>query len=172
MRIILILALLLSGCGSRPPKHNGFLMPVGIGIDAEFIKYVAMFEDDYRKYLNKDIEVTIPIKFGKIPKQGFSAICWRPNGPNSTLMSPYILVDKNIWLRLPDFDRKYLIYHELGHCILNREHIHVEDFHSIMNHTLPVHSLVEDEEELVEELFLRNLRTSDQIQHCCYEYHR
>lgn len=37
-------------------------------------------------------------------------------------MLRHILLDIEYWNESDDLDRESLIYHELGHCILNREH--------------------------------------------------
>lgn len=36
--------------------------------------------------------------------------------------SKAIVVDISYWERANDLEREYLVFHELGHCILNREH--------------------------------------------------
>lgn len=36
--------------------------------------------------------------------------------------SQQVIVDEQYWNRISDEEREYLVFHELGHCILKREH--------------------------------------------------
>ncbi len=36
--------------------------------------------------------------------------------------SQQIIVDEQYWNRISDYEREYLVFHELGHCVLEREH--------------------------------------------------
>jgi hypothetical protein len=36
--------------------------------------------------------------------------------------SKQVIVDEQYWNRISDSEREYLVFHELGHCVLEREH--------------------------------------------------
>ena len=38
-----------------------------------------------------------------------------------------IVIEKTYWNRKNDLEKEYLIFHELGHCVLNREHLDNQD---------------------------------------------
>ncbi len=40
-----------------------------------------------------------------------------------------VIVDKIYWDQADDLEREFLIFHELGHCALNRDHIDQADAH-------------------------------------------
>lgn len=101
--------------------------------DEVFLEYVVAFEVDHAHYLDKEISVSsIPVNFGELEDKYLGACYyygrkgqWRE-----------IKINKKRWEYLPEIEKKVLIYHELGHCALNREH--KDDYHrsfpvSIMN---------------------------------------
>ena len=49
--------------------------------------------------------------------------------------TPVIQLDPAWWDKFDDMDREQLIFHELGHCILNR--VHVPTFVTFGNDTIP-----------------------------------
>jgi hypothetical protein len=51
-----------------------------------------------------------------------------------------VVVDKEYWGRLSDDERKLLIFHELGHCVLGRKH--VPTFHSDENYVFTPDSIM------------------------------
>lgn len=102
--------------------------------DGTFSKYVVYFEVDYAYYLNKDINVhNIPINFSNNIDDSFLGVCYY-YGKKQQWRE--IKINTKHWDGLDEAQRKALIYHELGHCALNREH--KDDYHrsyptSIMN---------------------------------------
>lgn len=44
-----------------------------------------------------------------------------PNKPNT------VIVDRAYWTTASDLEREFLVFHELGHCVLNREHLDEAD---------------------------------------------
>jgi len=65
---------------------------------------------------------------GSIPDQGVIGQCVRSNGA--------VTVDKQFWIGFDDLTREFVIFHELGHCFLKRDHcdkiLEGEICHSIM----------------------------------------
>lgn len=60
---------------------------------------------------------------------------YNAKSPNS------VLIDIRYWNQLDSFHREFLIYHELGHCVLNREHL---DTRSASGHCLSIMHSSED----------------------------
>lgn len=44
------------------------------------------------------------------------------NGIEGTCEGSFIVIDNKIWNSFNETQRKLLIYHELGHCMLNKDH--------------------------------------------------
>jgi len=61
-------------------------------------------------------ETDLVIRFGDI-NPAWNAVCVM--GGNHT---PTITVNASIWSRLPNSQREQLLFHELGHCVLGRQH--------------------------------------------------
>lgn len=38
-----------------------------------------------------------------------------------------VIIDKSYWDNATDLEREFLVFHELGHCILNRDHLDEAD---------------------------------------------
>jgi Zn-dependent peptidase ImmA (M78 family) len=47
--------------------------------------------------------------------------CWQ----NS--QQGYIIIDMNYWLNASTMDKEFIVFHELGHCYLQREHLDTKD---------------------------------------------
>lgn len=117
-----LLVCLLAGCGKG-------VAPVA-ETPAEFRRYFERF-DSYAQ-TRGDVRVTdrIAIEFGDVPS-GAEAECISTN-----LRGRGIIVDEEIWAALDEPSREVLIFHELGHCALNRGHDSREDGgirHSLMH---------------------------------------
>lgn len=108
MKYVLLL-ILLSGCMSikrlDPRTYRG--------IDPEFIEYVEEFEDYYGKSIG---DVSMGFADLKDPSVG---VCVRWISGHRE-----IKIDREYWTRLDvsKTDKIGLMFHELGHCVLNRDH--------------------------------------------------
>jgi hypothetical protein len=113
---LLIFSLLSSGCGSYTQKQNT--------IEPEFQQLVDLFE------LEQNITVNVDVVFKKIdyPTVG---LCWS-NISNNQKKGIKIEIDPDFWNKSSDMKREELLFHELGHCVLNRDH---DD--SIIHYTIP-----------------------------------
>lgn len=60
----------------------------------------------------------ISIQFGKISdhSEETAAICYKQSGKN------IIIVEREFWEQYWPLTREYILAHEIGHCVLNREH--------------------------------------------------
>lgn len=45
--------------------------------------------------------------------------------------SKQVVIDEPYWNRVDENEREYLVFHELGHCILGREHLDTKDENGI-----------------------------------------
>lgn len=99
-----LLALLVSSCG-RPPIRI---------VDAELQEYVSRFEQIGRFQIG-DLEA----QFGEIKEENVVGLCETDDDAQTP---PKITISKEYWEGIIDVQREELLFHELGHCILNREH--------------------------------------------------
>ena len=102
---LLFIIVLLYSCG----KDN---IPL---IDNKVKKYVETFRIEAlrRNIILSDEDLNIEIRFDKL-KDGIRGSCF--------LSKNLIKLDSISWLKRDSFDNEWLIYHELGHCILHKEH--------------------------------------------------
>lgn len=116
--------------------------------DAEFDQYKMSFS------AAGDIEpFTVPIVFE--PLYGILGRCLKYSNGNRLIQ-----IDPSYWTELNDSERKVLIYHELGHCVLGRPHSDKRELNiplSMMNWALLDFSKYEEfSQEYELELFERN----------------
>jgi hypothetical protein len=111
---ILSFLILLTAC-----KNEENELP-NINVEESFEKYVNSFiaEGAKRGHLIDFEDTGLTIVFGNTPNA--SASCAEIGG--SDRGSHQIVVNKNIWQTLNDSLQERLIFHELGHCELNRSH--------------------------------------------------
>jgi hypothetical protein len=143
----LLITLLLVGCGieeKQRPEYNRVLSVDG------FEHYVNLFQEQASE-LGQNIRVSdLVIRFKYIPIEGDKTVlgrCWRGGDT-----SPTIDIDPEHWKTMSMVARELLMFHEMGHCILRRDH--VEDFTSIMNpYLISTSVFIKDEDRLLAELF-------------------
>jgi hypothetical protein len=85
----------------------------------EFFSYVATFENHAKIELGNPAftVVDIPINFGDTENSEYVGVCFSySNGDKE------IIIDKQWWDRVSITSRESLIFHELGHCAINRVH--------------------------------------------------
>lgn len=93
------LFIILTGCGTYPYYET----------QKDFFDYVNRFEQDTGKKVN------IPIIFTDEDK--YAGVCeYYSNG------NRLVRINHKYWHQSDDSGKEQLIYHELGHCVLNREH--------------------------------------------------
>ncbi len=97
----------------------------------EFIAYGKFYGRDVSKVMSMRVE------FGDIhePLKHAVGICWETSPEK-------IVIDKKFWDKASSEVRKILIFHELGHCVLHRDHydyssVRPEYLHPEKNHVLP-----------------------------------
>jgi hypothetical protein len=135
----LLISLYLTSCGS------------GKVVDIKgFEVYVYSFIEDASDY-GKDVPLDdLIVEFGNTRRHSELAIgtCTRGNH------TPLVLIDEEYWTTASEQERYAIIYHELGHCLLNRRH--VEDYKSLMNPTIKKDFYLYEEYYLTE-LFTRRV---------------
>lgn len=159
MMRFLILAFLISSCGMderimpEKPHKKQLIFQV-----EELKPYIDMFERDSAIYGDALVVDDLIIGFGEADVEGDDhftlGVCYR-----ATNRTPEIVLDINHWEKMSDTRRMLLVYHELGHCVLNRSHIEEEDYDSIMNPILiSTSQYEEDPDYFLGELFDLNYK--------------
>lgn len=82
-------------------------------IDPEILPYVERFEEKCH------CKVDMVIKFNNMSgfPEGTAGVCNVFFGPNRR-----VYLTKKYWQYYTDQNKQQLVFHELGHCILNRDH--------------------------------------------------
>lgn len=102
------IALVFTGCGKEAPE----VLQLG-----EFESYVKDFEQE-AAVLGRNVQVTnLVVAYGDLPQSYYRASCKLTPGE-----TPVITVNQESWDSLSEIDRRAVMFHELGHCILNRRH--------------------------------------------------
>lgn len=109
--------------------------------DSTFSSYVAAFEAEAKVTTSDPSFVVgdIPINFGTPENNNFQGVCYIYSDGTRE-----IIVRANWWQSATDDDKESLIFHELGHCRLDREHD---------NSQTPTH----DKASLMHEVIVRGL---------------
>lgn len=82
-----------------------------------FEGYVEQFESSAKAH-GKDLKVEeLVIEFGTPASSTADATCYQSTGA-----TPKIIVDQKKFEAMAEGKRTALLFHEMGHCVLNREH--------------------------------------------------
>lgn len=111
---MLILLTLLSSC--EGDLIGAFSSPQGNTSSGPFDKYVSKF---YQKMGEADLDNSrrnIEISFDENMSMDYAGLCFWSETPRR------ITINKYWWDGYDEYDREILIFHELGHCVLNRDH--------------------------------------------------
>lgn len=84
--------------------------------DEEFVEYTESFFDSQYKHTGETSDRPAIVNFGKVNPDA-RATCWTRADHKKEVM-----IDREIWNTLSDIHRRLLIFHELGHCVLDRDH--------------------------------------------------
>lgn len=101
---LLVLLIAVVGCG-RPTREFG-----------AYAHYVAEFETESARFGRGVVVDDLIIKTGMLEPH-ISADC-----TTGTFMTPTIRLNERILGRVSDTTIKLALFHELGHCVLNRRH--------------------------------------------------
>jgi len=99
----LVLVVLVTGCG-RDYRVSGFE------------SYVDSFKAA-AKTVGHELTINdLIIEFGKPASENADATCYQGAG------TPRIAVDRSRWEKMEEMKRTALLFHEMGHCVLERRH--------------------------------------------------
>ena len=144
---VLVLVFMVIGCG-EPHDYMPYVKTKNKEFN-EFTDYVNMFERDALVY-GHDIQITdLIIEFGEPENPMAVGVCITRDDA-----TPIIQIRQSYWESTTETYRQILMYHELGHCVLNRGHIEPTLYLSIMNPHIMHSSLFDvNRSKYIDELF-------------------
>ena len=86
------------------------------------------FIEEFESYYKKDTS-HISISFDDKMDDKYAGICYR-FVVGTMISNAYIRINKTYWPTMSLLQQKNLIIHELGHCILNRDHVPSDAVHA------------------------------------------
>lgn len=105
----------LFGCGSTPKNEIRLA-----SVEAPFVEYVERFNKDARsEFVAVDTSMITIQMVDEIPMRGNYYIMG-----DCQAQTQSIRVNQKFWDTFTEHCREQLIYHELGHCVLDRGHSH------------------------------------------------
>lgn len=108
--IIILLTLFMTACGHFYPTGPSI-------IDPELQPYYDLYIEHKETYTGFGNSAKVNMRFNILPGQ-YIGRCWKySNGYR------LIEIDRLFWSTASEKDREVLIFHELGHCDLNRGHV-------------------------------------------------
>ncbi len=112
--IYVTVSVLISGCVSEND-----VIDIDPQIDPELRSYFESFEQAAQ---DRGIQLStafleIDASIGNIDEEDVIGECWYgSHGPNE------IRIDREFWSNASTLDREFVVFHELGHCYLDRDH--------------------------------------------------
>jgi len=123
---LFVIVFALSGCGIPLPLQKDLVVKDINAVrqftttNSVFNSYVAAFEQ-YGKVHTGDGRFSvgdIPINFGDTENENFQGVCFEyPDGTKE------VIIRESWWNGASEEYRESLLFHELGHCRLDRDHI-------------------------------------------------
>jgi len=117
--LILIFAIITSSCQLAEPDYI-------YSIDKEIEPYYLEFISEGNVRGLNFTQVSILMAFEELPDEMLGESI-----KNAYTSYPKVLIDRSEWLVKSDSDRRYVVFHELGHALLGRGH--EENSESIMS---------------------------------------
>ncbi len=111
---VTVCSVLISGCISENDVVD--IVPQ---VDPELRSYFQSFEQaaNARGIQLSAAFLEIDASIGDIDEDDVIGECWHGgHGPNE------IRIDREFWKSSSTLDREFVVFHELGHCYLNRDH--------------------------------------------------
>ena len=134
MKRYIFLLLLLTGCGTKykfsSPQY----------IDSAFKPLLACFKSNYSGPFPSKLGITFDVT---LPSVGNC----NDYGPNSDKRD--ITINPNDWADATPFEREFILYHELGHCVADL--VHDDTVFNFMNTDVPIDETIR---EFREDLYL------------------
>lgn len=105
-------SILLTQACAQKEGHESVL-----SIQEPFVSFVAEFERVSAQQGQAVAISDLIVEFGDTPSLNETGVCiWSSDD------TPRVVINQAIWNTLNDDDREEVIFHELGHCILQRLH--------------------------------------------------
>ena len=132
MKIIFILILLV-GCGrqSLDIRDADTLPNVENRIDAQLLSFVEDFEAEFNAPVWMDVRLKTELKdyaYGGTLHDDVIGVCWQTKSGNNKLIE----IKKEAFYKMSYHAKQQLLYHELGHCVLEKGHTDPNDTLSII----------------------------------------
>lgn len=105
----LLLIILLAGCAVSPKRT------VYNNVDSRALKLVDKFQLLYKK----DLPENLVVEFRKLKKNHVGGFCY--------MKKNYVVINTKFWKRASDLSKESVVFHELGHCVLDRGHVVYDD---------------------------------------------
>ena len=80
-----------------------------------FKPYIQEFNEYY------GLPTWVPVGFATL-EEGIAGTCWTTK-VGGVILSAYIEIDSEYWFTISELQKRNLIIHELGHCVLDRDDI-------------------------------------------------
>jgi len=104
------------------------LSAVSCNKEDEVVYFVdGSLSEYFDRFVAEGVLRGVPVDFGAEPVNGYIRVITAPNvigqcahqegEPNT------VIVDKYYWDNADDLEREFLVFHELGHCVLGRDHL-------------------------------------------------
>lgn len=114
MRFLYLLSVfILINCGDASELNERRLVITNGIVDTLLKPYVYRFELDYGKPIR-----LMTIVFGKLEYPTLGRCYYFEDGDDDR----QIIINKDTWFNMKDITKELVMYHELGHCELNRYH--------------------------------------------------
>ena len=112
--VLVLITVFFPKCSSMDTED--VLEKRGLHTDIEFASYIQQFE----KYSKIDTS-SVPVSFGKL-KKGVAGTCYQIT-IEGVVDIAYIEINKRYWGKMSEKQKIQLIFHEFGHCVLDRDHV-------------------------------------------------
>ena len=131
MKIIFILILLV-GCGRQglDIRDAETLPRVENRVDAHLLSFVKDFEDEFNKTVWMDVRLKTELKDyskGGTLEENVIGVCWK----SLDGMQKLVEIKKEAFYKMTYYAKQQLLFHELGHCVLNKNHTDPENILSV-----------------------------------------
>ena len=152
-KLLILLVLFIANCGIHYPHNKQIYYETG-----QIEKLVLEFQQEHLYYTGNEIiidDLIIKITTEEDREHNkLISIGTCSTGYNKT---PVIKLDKVYWMYTSLKNKKRLIYHELGHCVLDYEHP-PKDAKGIMSAvTIPYREYIDNEKEYIKQFFIKGI---------------
>ena len=117
-KLLSILSLLLFvSCGDTYDYRESDTIAGTGEVDAELSVYLERFEDDMGVTIPDHLSINVVETLENVYNSNVDAVCWSRGG-----VGEKIEIRRSRWEELSEASREQLLYHELGHCVLDKGH--------------------------------------------------